>query len=129
MATANEVINFLNENFDVQSTKKLDGGGQLIHINVAWNDGRSQSVFVGFMGPFVRIDSPVGSVEDVDIESLVDVVSNNSVWGVRKTADMYCVTNTGILDTVDAPELLIPINQIAELADELEKAAFGHDQM
>lgn len=124
MASQLEIVNYLKDNFNVQS---LDGN--VVTLLQSWNDGRSQLVFVTIGEAAVVIGSPVAKVEDVNLDKLVEVVSETTPYGVRIIGDYVVVSNAGITATTDAAELDVPISIIAEIADELEKAITGGDDL
>jgi hypothetical protein len=120
MTTGNDIINYLKSNYDAK-----DEGDNFYSIRRSWTDGRSQLVFVGVLGVFVTISSPVAKLEDVNLDKLVKLVSGVSAWGVRIIGDWVMISNVGFVYTMDALELDGPIIAISETADEIEKAITG----
>jgi hypothetical protein len=122
MTTQNEILGFLKANYNVQG---IDGN--VVTLLLSWNDGRSQLVFVGIGEAVVTVASPAARLADVNLEAFVQVVSNTTPYGVRIIGDYVTVANAGLTETTDALELAVPINLIAEVADELEKQISGGD--
>ena len=116
MTTKNDIINYLKSNYNAELLS-----GNSYTLNVAWNDGRSQIVFVVVTDNIVNVSSPVSSIADVNLANLLAYVSDETLWGVRVIGDYVCLSDTGFTQSMDAIELDVPIKMIAEAADEIEK--------
>jgi hypothetical protein len=116
LTTNNDIINYLKSNYNAELLS-----GNSYTLNVAWNDGRSQIVFVVVTDNIVNVSSPVSSIADVNLANLLAYVSDETLWGVRVIGDYVCLSDTGFTQSMDAIELDVPIQMIAEAADEIEK--------
>lgn len=123
MASQLEILSYLQSNFNVVSVE-----GELVTINKSWDDGRSQIVYVNVGSSMLMITSPIAAIADLNIDAALQFLSKmNNPFGVRKVGEFLAVSNVGFTETTDAVELDVPINLIAEGADEIEKALHGKD--
>jgi hypothetical protein len=117
LTTKNDIVNYLKTKYGA-----TDHSDNFYSLEVKWNDGRSQLVFVFVGDNIVSVSSPVGKVSDVNIENLVKYVSDTSPWGVRIIGDWVTISDAGFTESMDAVELDVPIRFISEAADEIEHA-------
>lgn len=114
MATWAEVKSYISANYQVS-----DQSGDLIQLNFADGNGRSQLVFVGGNDTAIQIKSPFARVGEVQPGKIFD---HTGLFGVTTAGDVYCLTHTMLTETLDGIELDVPLALLTTEADRLEKA-------
>jgi len=114
MATQKEAIQFILENFPSEKISDT-----LIKIVLSWNDGRSQLVFAEVKDEVIAVASPFAESSAISAQQAIN--ANETVFGVGMAGDWFALKHAVPLEDVDASEMGVAFNLLAELADELEK--------
>jgi hypothetical protein len=109
-------------------------GGDFITIEASFSDGRTQLVFVmhlpQYNPPAVLFQSPIGDQRRINPSALLaDEVAQRIPFGIKAVADSFAVTHVAFRDTIDAPEIDVPIFEVAAAADALEERFLGTDEL
>ena len=79
----------------------------------------------------VRLTTTIGAVEKLSRERLLLALEANTTLdhgALAVESGQLCMTDTLLLDTIDAEELEAAIDYLSHQADEYEHAIFGTDQ-
>lgn len=125
MATWFELTQFVQQN---AQTERMDTG--MLKALLNYEDGRSQLAFVLPAVPFADVSivtfmSPIGAKSAIPAAALMEEFTP---FGFRAFGDLYMVSHSVVLDTLDAPEAAFALHAVAAVADELEKKYVGGDQ-
>lgn len=115
MASRNEVIQFIQSNYPVE----LVFGGQMMKLTKMWNDGRSQLLFATVDDEKIEVRSPFARTDQISAEKALEL--NPTVFGVARMGEWYCLAHVVPVENVDASEIQLAFDGLAELADEFER--------
>jgi hypothetical protein len=113
LATWAEVRSYIASKYII-----ANDSGNLLTINFQTEGGRSQVVFVSGDDDLIMFKSPFAKEGQVQPGKVIQMAT---VFGVVQVGDMYCVTHVQLTQTLDTPEIDVPLNLMAANADEIEK--------
>ena len=130
MASWQEIIAHIESQYTVNRMS-----GDILGVTFRFEDGRSQLIFIQYgesSGPFpatVRFLSPIGDRKKLK-RRLGDILeeSGELPFGVTRVNDWVCVVHTALADTIDGPEIDVPLEWLAVVADEFERKFTGADE-
>jgi hypothetical protein len=123
MATQQEVVNYITNN--LKSELIAD---QLFKIVYDMGNDRSQLVFAKVGEASLNISSPFAKTEDVTPKQALKSVED-SAFGIGMSGDWYEVRHVAPLADLDESEIITGLEVVAEIADELEEALVGGDDL
>jgi hypothetical protein len=91
---------------------------QIIFMEYAQND---------FGGQWVKVNSPIGRVDEVDVVKAAEKIADMLVGGIIVSGDYVYVSNSMPLQNLDANEITEPLTRIVNIADALESELLGKD--
>ena len=129
MATVEEFNACIRANFNVQ---KEEDGAMFCVVNTP--GGRSQLVSVQVLGwpktgYWAAIESPIGSVHQIDIVKLLQVARGSLVGGIVADGSALILRDTFPIENLDLNELVQPFVAITSVADHLEAMFTGNDRL
>lgn len=119
----------------VHSTYKAEElSSSLLKLIFNTTDLRSQIVFLEYAtneagGEWVRVNSPIGLVKDIDVRRAAEILSTKIVGGLTVSSDYVYVTNGMPLRNLDANEIVEPLELVMGIADSLERDLLGRDDV
>lgn len=119
VATWAEVKKFIYQN----NYQVNDDSNDLLTLQLEGN-GRSQLVFVSAINQFLVIASPFARVGEIPPGK---ALTTGSCFGSVQLGEIYALRHVALLETLDAPELDLAINQLAGEADRIEAELTGGD--
>jgi hypothetical protein len=119
VATWTEVKKFIYQN----NYQVNNDSNNLLTLELA-GDGRSQLVFVSAFNQFLLIASPFAKVGDIPPGK---ALTTGSCFGSVQLGDIYALRHVALLDTLDAAEINLAINELAGEADRIEAELTGGD--
>ena len=127
MATWDELKGFLLKNY---SPSKDEGG--MVVIELKFNDGRSQLVYVRKItkGEAVWADivSPVGTIAPGQLDAAMAFLEEKTACGgLVKIKDTHAVRHSIPIADLSTEEITEPISTLASSADTLEEQLIGGD--
>ena len=129
MATIEEFNKCVRAAFNVQ--KEVDGA---MFCVVNTPGGRSQLVSVQVLGSpgtgyWAAIESPIGSIRQIDIVKLLQVARGSVVGGIVADGDALILRDTFPIANLDLNELVQPFIAITAVADKMEQMFTGTDRL
>lgn len=129
MATIEEFNSCVRAAFNVQ--KEVDGA---MFCVVNTPGGRSQLVSVQVLGSpgtgyWAAIESPIGSIRQIDIVKLLQVARGSVVGGIVADGDALILRDTFPIANLDLNELVQPFIAITAVADKMEQMFTGTDRL
>ncbi|WP_395245179.1 hypothetical protein ACGGZK_05095 [Agromyces sp. MMS24-K17] len=127
MTTWSDAKRYIHSNYRAE-----DVDDNLIKLVFETTNLRSQIVFVahdstGNGTEWIRVNSPIGNVEQIDLKSAAVRLSDKIVGGLVIYGDLVFVTNGVPLENLDTNELVEPMLRVLSIADELEAEFLGTD--
>jgi len=110
-------------------------GENMIALTFGFQDGRSQALAIAYaptVGPMpahIKFFSQIGDRKKLK-RKLGDILeeSGDYPFGVTCLGNWVGVVHTALADTIDAPEIDVPLELLAGVADELERRFTGGDE-
>lgn len=131
MATWEQVEAYLEANF-VRADER--DGDQMIMLDFATRDGRSQVVFVttaegvGNAESWLQILSPIGERGQVNIERAAVAANDFLCGGIVADEDFVMVNHCVPMANLDLNELIDPLEVVVAAADQIERIVVGTDR-
>lgn len=128
MATWMELKHYIEASYRIDH----DGGDYLSFV-FEFEGGRSQIATVHRVRlpegqeEWVRIDSPIGTADSVDLVELLEAVGQLAVGGLKIHKGELVLTDALPLANLDANEFDRPFLLVRTAADQLERQFFGKD--
>jgi hypothetical protein len=130
MASWQEIIAHIESQYTVNRMSE-----NMIALTFGFDDGRSQAVAIHYapsFGPMpahIRFFSPLGDRKKLK-RKLGDILeeSGDLPFGVTRVGDWVGVVHTALADTIDGPEIDVPLGLLAGVADEFERKFTGGDE-
>ena len=128
MASWNDVVNFLNENYTLDE----DDDEDIPSITFDVGDNRIQTVmFIPLEDEnnnvWLEILSPIGKVNYKYIDDILEYLERQICGGLVKIKENYYIRHTMPIDDLSTEELVSPMEQIALIADVIEEKFVGED--
>jgi hypothetical protein len=100
----------------------------VVSVRIPTEGGRDQRVYVCDEGDWISINSAICKLSDVDLNNLFAAPFMRDVpFGLGVMTDHLAIRHIQILETLDVPEVTVPIVRLAHLADSFEKTLTGND--
>ena len=123
MATWPEVQQYLHSNFKQNLGMQAVAGGDAFAAEIDV-EGGSEVVMVFNGGPILQFVVFINSSKPINLELLL---TSTQYFGIRRTGDgPYTLQHISWMETVDAPEINLPLNLMASEARRL-KTLLGID--
>ena len=112
MASKAEVISFLKANYNLE---EMQPG--MFRMLFEQENGRSQMLFAGVFDSFIRVDSPFGALDTIDLAAALD---ESSILGLGAVGSFATVRHLILTENLDPSEIFDSFGLVAEVADSLE---------
>ena len=119
MATREQVLDYIQQNYDVQQELKMGEDTVMRVVVEGVTNKRSQNVFMGVDNSFF-VFSPFAQVGQVSAENVFKAHEGMRL-GLSVMAGLYCITANIAIRDLDASEISVAIELSGRLADELER--------
>lgn len=116
-------MNWIRDN--LEGVQKQGSGSYLFEYAVS--ESRSQLVLIQVTDEVVMVQSPFAEVTDINSEVAANLVSENSLLGLRKSAEHFYISNLLFLDDLDDREIRTSVTLVGEEADRLERTLSSTD--
>lgn len=127
MATWNEVKSAVTSGL---AFKFETVDNNVLKIDVAVKDGRSQIVYLANGGDKITIMSAVCELAQVNLDALFQLEAFQDMpYGASASGKFLVLKHSTLFETLDAAEIATPMVELAFLADTLENAITGGDSL
>lgn len=123
MATRAEALSFLQSNYNLNQINN-----DLYKIEIEYETGRSQLVFVTVNDDFMMFKSPFAKGDDITAKQALEGAGAGG-FGVQLVADLYCLAHLVFNADLDASEITYGLGVLASAADDLENELVGGDRL
>jgi hypothetical protein len=114
MATTEEVLNWLQESFEL--TEHEPG---IVSFEMFYGDARKQQVIVFLEKSEIRVLSPFAAVESISAEQALD--ANDSNFGVAINSGFFFLSHVFYLSSSEVQKMMFPIVCLATEAMQLRE--------
>lgn len=121
MATKQELVQFLVKECNAEVKNE-----SVLTVQVSWDDGRSHTVFIAVSDAFIALRAAFALKDSVNLDKVL-ALTQDSLLGVGSSGEGLVLKHMIPSGDIDASEIHIGLNYIAEQADDLEKALLGKD--
>lgn len=123
MATQKEIINFIKKNLNPEEV-----GDSFFKLVYDVGNGRTQMLHVLVLELGMVVSSPFADTEDVTAKQALNA-AKESVLGVGIIGDYYVVRTFVPIADLDESEIHTNFDLVTAIADELEEALGGRDDL
>jgi|TergutMp193P3_1026864.scaffolds.fasta_scaffold364625_1 1,2-phenylacetyl-CoA epoxidase PaaB subunit len=127
MATWKQIKDFIRSNYKLQEDE-----GDFFQMLFELEEDRSQMIFVQKIKSeagdiWVQISSPIGTIEDDEIDDALEMMNDKLCGGMVKIGERHFVRQNMLIDDL-SPEQFVTLMQIVmNAADEMEQRFIGSD--
>ena len=119
---------YIFSNYTVQRDR-----GEFVQLVFEFGDGRTQLAQVQYMTlqngeEWARVESPIGSMSQLDLTSLLQATSGLVCGGLGCQEDLVTFRDSFPLANLNVNEFVAPLQLVVGTADNLERAFVGTDQ-
>lgn len=126
MTTWAEVKTYVHNKYKVEDVNE-----ELMRLIFNLQNGRTQLVYIHHSfnesAQWIRINSPIGKVADLNVASAARIASEKIVGGIIIIGDFVYLTNAMPLENLDGNEVDEPLGRVMSTADEMERNLVGGD--
>ncbi len=129
MASWSDVKSYIRANYVVAAEE----GPNLLILHFETFEKRSQQVFMEFdrggdETQWLKVSATVGLLSEVDLRQVLEIASTMVLGAVHLTGEAVMIAHWQQLDTIDGPEVDVPMRLVCLVADLVEQKIHGGDR-
>jgi hypothetical protein len=128
MATWKQIKDFIRNNYKLQEDE-----GDFFQMTFELEDNRSQVVFIQKTKSqngaiWIQLSSPVGLIEDDEINDALEMLNDKICGGMVKIAERHFIRECMSIDDLSPEQFVSIMEIIVGVADEMEERFVGNDE-